>query len=221
MSDLLTQAEPVVSEMRNKILADLSPKVEHRTGKAWTELARDFENFRASLEESDEERAIDLPSAVFLKLSASLLAIYRTLLPIFSDRQELLDLLGEVLFSAFYADGIEAYLQRRFGVSPEARDDAWDQVCRNFVQRGEEEFGQAWTYEQGVKDRRRCFVNIRKCGFADFLLAHDARDLLYVICAGDYVWADALEDYDIRLERPTLLAEGSDACRFQFFKVGA
>jgi hypothetical protein len=152
-------------------------------------------------------------------LSASLLAIYRTLQPVLADNQQLLDLLQEVLFSAFYADGMEAYLRKRFGVTPEAPDEAWDRVCKNFIQRGREQFGEAWLYEQGVKDHRRCFVNIRKCGFADFFLAHGAREILYLLCGGDFLWADALEEYGIKFERPTILAEGNEACRFQFFKV--
>ena len=67
-------------------------------------------------------------------------------------------------------------------------------------------------------DQKRCFVNVRKCGFNDFFLENNARELLYSLCVLDYVWADALEEYGIAFERPTILAEGSDACRFQFFK---
>ena len=61
--------------------------------------------------------------------------------------------------------------------------------------------------------------NITKCGLADFFIGQDAREVLYIFCAADYVWADALEKYGIRFERPAILAEGSEACRFQFFKV--
>jgi hypothetical protein len=73
-------------------------------------------------------------------------------------------------------------------------------------------------FEKGIKDQRRFFVNVRKCGFADVLLDHGARDLLYTLCATDYTWGDGLGKYNIRFERPTTISEGSDACRFQFFK---
>jgi hypothetical protein len=39
-----------------------------------------------------------------------------------------------------------------------------------------------------------------------------------VICALNYAWSDALEEYGIPFQRPTLLSEVSDACRFPFFK---
>ena len=70
-----------------------------------------------------------------------------------------------------------------------------------------------------MRDERRFFINVRKCLFADFFLAHDARAVLYQLCATDYAWGDALGEYNIRFERPTTLSEGSDACRFQFFKM--
>jgi hypothetical protein len=86
--------------------------------------------------------------------------------------------------------------------------------------RGEAQFGAPWVYEQGIRDRKRCFVNVRKCGFADFFLDNDAREILYILCGMDYVWADALmEKYGIRLKRPTILAEGCEACRFQLFNT--
>ena len=46
-----------------------------------------------------------------------------------------------------------------------------------------------------------------------------AREDLYLLCATDYIWGDALEKYGIRFERPTTLSEGSDACRFQLFRM--
>ena len=121
--------------------------------------------------------------------------------------------------SIFFVEGLEAYLLKRFGISTGTPEEAWNQVCANFKKRGEKQFGNAWIYEQGIKDHKRCFVNVRKCGFADFFLDNGAPEVLNLLCVLDYVWADALEDFGIRFERPTTLAEGSDACRFQFFKV--
>jgi len=146
--------------------------------------------------------------------------MYRTLQPRFEDHQQLLDILKSVIDEFAFRGGMEAFLLRRFGISPDAPAEAWDQLRANFLKRGREQYGSGWVMEQGIRDERRYFVNIRKCGFADFFLGNGAREVLYLLCATDYIWGDALAEYGMRLERPTALSEGGDACRIQFFKIG-
>jgi hypothetical protein len=219
MSNLLEESEPMVLEMRKKILEDIGQQITHLADRPWEEISSEISNLAWVLEQANSWRAIDKQSAVFLKISSLALAVYRTLSPLFTDKQELLDTLQSTLKAVFFPEGTEAYLLKRFGISPDSPQRAWNQVCANFKKYGEEQFGNAWTYEQGVKDHKRCFVNIRKCGFADFFLGNGASEVLHLLCVLDYVWADALEEYRIRFERPTTLAEGSDACRFQFFRL--
>jgi hypothetical protein len=187
---------------------------------SWPELAQEISGLTVALERSNAWRAQDQPGAIYLKISCSLLAIHRTLQPRFENPQELLDALKSVIDDFAFPDGVEAFLRERFGVSPEVPGGAWDHIRSGFLEEGRERYGCGWTYEQGIKDERRYFVNVRKCGFADFFLDNDAREVLYLLCATDYIWGDALEEYGIRFERPTTLSEGSDACRFQFFKIG-
>ena len=219
MPNLLEESEPMVLEMRKKILEDIGQQITHLADRPWEEISSEISNVAWVLEQANSWRAIDKQSAVFLKISSLVLAVYRTLSPLFTDNQELLDMLQSMLKDVFFTKGLEAYLLKRFGISPDAPEQAWSQVCANFKKRGEKQFGNAWIYEQGVKDHKRCFVNVRKCGFADFFLDNGAPEVLHLLCVQDYVWADALEEYRIRFERPTTLAEGSDACRFQFFRV--
>ena len=219
MSNLLDEIEPMVVQMRNKILEGVGQQITHLVDRPWEEISSEISNLARALEQANAWRAIDQQSTMFLKMSSLVLAVYRTLSPLFTDNKELLDNLQSILKTIFFAEGLEAYLLKRFGISPGSPEEAWNQVCVNFKKRGEEQFGNAWTYEQGIKDHKRCFVNVRKCGFADFFLDNGAPEVLNLLCVLDYVWADALEDFGIRFERPTTLAEGSDACRFQFFKV--
>lgn len=216
--ELLDQIEPFMQDMRDKIIQTLKVKLPPALQERFDSMEPAIRELISNTEKANAYRAIDMQSAGFTKMSSALLAIYRALEPEFEERQSLLRLIHDVLKTAFYGDGMDAYLEKRFGIVREKPEEAWDMVCRNFKAKGEEQFGEAWTYEQGIMDARRCFVNVRKCGFSDFLLANDARELLYVMCVLDYDWADALEEYGVGFERPTILAEGSDACRFQFFK---
>jgi hypothetical protein len=220
MSELLDSVEPIAAEIRKGVLADLEARVSPLLDESWPELEQEISGLTVALERSNAWRVQDQPGAIYLKISCSLLAIYRTLQPQFDSRQELLDVLKSVIDDVSFPSGVEAFLLERFGVSPDAPGEAWDRVRAGFLERGRERYGSGWTFEHGIRDERRYFVNIRKCGFSDFFLDNDAREVLYLLCATDYLWGDALEEYGIRFERPTALSEGSDACRLQFFKIG-
>jgi hypothetical protein len=219
MSELLEQIEPVAAEVRKAVFADLERRVSKLVERSWSEIGPKISELAGALERADAWRVEDQQGAIHLKISCAILAMYRTLLPLFEERERVLDHLQAVLNAANFSRGMDAFLLDRFGISPDAPEDAWDTLRRNYMEKGRKRYGKAWVFEEGMKDHRRFFVNIRKCGFADFFLAHGAREVLYLLCASDYMWGDALEKYNIRFERPTTLAEGSDACRFQLFKV--
>jgi hypothetical protein len=219
MSELLDKVEPIAAAIREEVLRDLEKRIAPSPDKPWSELSREIAGVAEALAQSNAWRAQDEPGAIYLKVGCFLLAVYRTLEPLFGDRQELLSTLKPAIDEIAFTGGMEAFLLDRFGISPDAPGQAWDQLRARFLERGRERYGSGWVQEAGIQDERRYFVNVRKCGFADFLLDNGARELLYLLCATDYAWGDALEEYGIRLERPTTLSEGSDACRFQFFKI--
>jgi hypothetical protein len=219
MSELMDKVEPIAAGMRKEVLADLETRVTSLLDEPWSELKTEISDLTDVLERSNAWRVQDEPGAIYLKFGCSFLAMYRTLQPRFEDHRELLDILKSVIDGVAFRGGMEAFLLSRFGISPDAPAEAWDQLRANFLKRGREQYGSGWVQEQGIRDERRYFVNIRKCGFADFFLDNGAREVLYLLCATDYIWGDALEEYGIRLERPTALSEGGDACRFQFFKI--
>jgi len=219
MSELLDKIESIAAAMRKQVLDHLETRIIPLSDQPWPELSREIADLAGALAESNAWRAEDEPGAVYLKVGCSLLATYRTLEPLVSDQQALLNVLKSAIDEIGFRGGMQAFLLDRFGVSPDAPAEAWDQLQANFLKRGREQYGSGWLQEAGIRDERRYFVNVRKCGFADFLLDNGGREVLYLLCATDYLWGDALEEYGIRLERPTTLSEGSDACRFQFFKV--
>ncbi len=220
MSEQLAEVEPLAVELRNQVLDDLGRRVYPRRKRSWVGLRQEILRLDPVLQEANAWRAADQQGALYLKVSCTLLAIYRTLVPLFEDRQELLGIMKEVIDEANFRGGMDAFLLGHFGISPDAPEDAWNQICTNYIRKGRERFGATWIIvEQGIKDHRRCFFNYPSCGFADFFLDQGAREVIYLICATDYTWGDALENYGIRFERPTTLSEGADACRFQLFKT--
>jgi hypothetical protein len=186
MSDLLEQIEPIAAEMRKELMNKLGSRITALVDRPWSELAQEIAERERALEITNAWRVLDQQSARILKLSCLLLAMYQTLLPLFEDRQELLDILKTVIDAAVFREGMEAFLLGRFGISSDDSPEvAWDRICKNFVKNGQERYGRAWLYEQGIRDQKRFFVNICQCGFADFFLKHGAREVLYLLCAAD------------------------------------
>jgi len=217
MADHLDEVESFVSEIRKQGLSRFEKKISPLIDQPWSELSQEITAIDNQLQKLNTWRAQDQQGAIYLKISCMLLALYSSLKPLFENEDDLLKIMQETITVNIGAD-MDAFLKDRFGISPDAPDDAWDSLCKNYIIKGSQRYGCNWVFEKGIKDQRRFFVNVRKCGFADFFLDHGARDLLYTLCASDYSWGDELKKYNIRFERPTTLSEGSDACRFQFFK---
>ena len=119
-----------------------------------------------------------------------------------------------------FRNRISGYLESRFGISDNAPHQAFSRISENFQKRGEERFGSTFRYATDIRDGRRNFVNIERCFFNDFFRANQAPEVTSRFCALDKVWAEAPEEhrYGVRFERRTTLANGDDACRFQFHK---
>jgi hypothetical protein len=204
------------------LLKTVRPQITDLHGCSWQELEASVRTRTAMLVEQNEGRAIDDPSRQWLLLSSVILAAYQELRLLVDDAQAVLSILRDAVTVPF-AEHLTAYIADRFGISQDAPEEAFTRIAENFKARGEERFGQAYTYVQEVQDEGRSFVNIQKCFFNDFFRANGMPELTLIFCAMDNLWAEELEKpcYGIRFEHPTTLAQGGDMCRFQFSKRSA
>ena len=87
-----------------------------------------------------------------------------------------------------------------------------------FLQGGQEVFGEKFKYTQETLNDDFNSVMIQRCFFNDFLRGNQAPELIPVFCARDNIWADEIktEKYGVTFQRASLLFLGDDACRFQF-----
>jgi hypothetical protein len=149
-----------------------------------------------------------------------LLATYRCLRSCVGGERRTLGILREALTEPL-REQIAWYIEARFGISQDAPQEAFCRLSETFKPRGDASFGGSFRYVEDLRDERRVFVNIEKCLFEEFFRRNDAPEVTPILCAFDEVWADELSDprYGVRFERPTTLAGGDDACRFQFTKI--
>jgi hypothetical protein len=211
----LSIGEAIVSNL----LEAARPQIPALHGRSWQALTSAIRAHAATLAEQNAARATDGPSQQWLALSSLLLAAYRELQPLVGDAQEVLAILRHAMAAPIQAR-IATHLEERFGITQETPADAFTLIAANFKRRGDERFGDAFTYVQDVQDETRSFINIERCFFNDFIRANGAPEVTPIFCAMDYLWADELEQprYGVRFDRPTTLAQGHDACRFQFTK---
>jgi len=159
------------------------------------------------------------PSPRWRRLSWAVLIVYRVLRPVVGEKRAL----GAIqsLLSRQFRRHTHAYLEDRFGITQDAPGEAFARIAENYQPRGERLFGSGFIYVQAVQERDRSDTHIRKCLFNDFFGAHGAPELTPVFCALDSIWVDELHRprYGVRFERPTTLAAGGDACRFQFSRA--
>jgi hypothetical protein len=172
--------------------------------------------------EENVHLAVDPAAARWIELSSMLLATYRSLRSSLGNERRTLTLLREALTGPF-REQITSYIEARFGISQDAPKEAFRCVSQNFRSRGKVSFGRSFRYVDDVQDDHRAFVNIERCLFNEFFRQNGAPEVTPVLCALDNVWADELSKpkYGVRFERPTTLAQGDDACRFQFTKTEA
>lgn len=183
---------------------------------SWADIERTATARAAELRERNKSRAVDPPTQLWLERSSIVLAVYLELRPL-AESVDVLTVIRTALIAPF-AQQVNQYLEGRFGISQTAPREAFVRISENFKRRGEERFGKAFAYVPDVQDGTRSFTNIARCFFNDYFRSNGAPEVTSVFCALDKVWADALDagPYGVRFERPTTLAQGADACRFQF-----
>jgi len=150
------------------------------------------------------------------RISWVILIVYR-LLKIFFGQDRSVAIVHSRLERRFKND-MPSYIAHRFGITPDAPQSAFDRIAENYVPLGQKLFGSGFSYVPAVHDNDRSFTHINKCLFNDFFRQHGAPELTSIFCALDSIWIDELHQpkYGVRFERPTTLAGGDDACRFQF-----
>lgn len=92
--------------------------------------------------------------------------------------------------------------------------DPFDSIRRYSEERSSKAYGPSFVIDQ--VELERGFVSIVSvCGYRTILARHGADDLINLFCAWDRTWIEALPE-KIDFRRPTTLAQGHDACRFEF-----
>ena len=159
------------------------------------------------------------PSRRWLAFSWAILIAYRTLTPFVGQKKAISILQGAL--SRRFKRHIQTYIADRFGISQTKPEEAFERISRNYKARGETLFGPRFTYVQAIQDQQRSHTHIEKCLFNDFFRAHGAPEVTPLFCALDSVWVEELHrpPYKVHFERPTTLAAGNDACRFQFSRT--
>lgn len=159
------------------------------------------------------------PTPRWRRLSWAVLIVYRALRP-FAGQNRALGLIQSLLSQQFRRH-TAAYLEDRFGITQDAPGEAFARIAENYQPRGQRLFGSGFIYEQAVQTPERSDTHIRSCLFNDFFRAHGAPELTPVFCALDSIWVEELHKprYGVRFERPTTLAAGGDACRFEFSRA--
>ena len=159
------------------------------------------------------------PTLRWRRLSWAVLIIYRALRPVIGEKRALGTI--QSVLSRQFRRHAHAYLEDRFGIRQDAPAGAFAQIAENYQPRGQRLFGSGFVYVQAVQTPERSDTHIRRCLFNDFFRAHGAPELTRVFCALDSIWVDELHKprYRVHFERPTTLAAGDDACRFQFSRV--
>ncbi len=159
------------------------------------------------------------PSRRWLVLAWAVLIAYRVL-RVFVGTERALSAI-EMFLSRQFQKHTSAYLEERFGIVQDKPREAFDRIAENYRLRGERLFGPRFTYIEAVATDDQSHTHITKCLFNDFFRAHGAPEVVQIFCALDSVWVDELHKprYGTRFLRPTTLAQGADACRFQFSRA--
>jgi hypothetical protein len=202
------------------LLNEVKPQIADLRGRPWEEIVEAVRARAAEHAERNVTRVIDGPSQQWLLLSSLVLAAYQELQPLLGNTQEVLTILYNAMAAPYKAQ-LPAYLAERLKISPDAPHEAFARIAENLRTGGQERFGNAFIYVQDVQDETRSFTNVNKCFFNDFFRATGAPEVTRIFCGLDNLSADELHkpQYRVRFERPTTLAQGDDACRFQFTKV--
>lgn len=184
----------------------------------WPRVRQEIQRQSGLLQVSYASWVIDNQSKSHLMQSSLILSAYQVLSPLLNDKAQVLEIVGNTLMSGL-EEQVEAYLERRFGISQAAPEEAYEKSV-NFKTLGERIFGRTFVYEREIQDETQRINVIRKCFFNDFYHVNYAHELLSKVCAVDEVWMAELNKpkYGVKAFRTTLLSKGEDGCRFHLIR---
>lgn len=179
----------------------------------------EIEAERDSLIQILAAQVTDEGSLRILEQIAEVLSVYKVLLRRGLDAEGASDAIVSAL-SLWVNENASAYAEARLGIRRTAPDAALEDVRRNFKKRGEERFGEHFTYVLEGADNRRAHFAITRCLYNDVLRSLGYPEVIPVFCALDVIWtAEATNaPFPLTFDRPTTLARGDDRCRFYFGK---
>jgi hypothetical protein len=218
-----TDRKPEIDDaVVSQFLRGVSDRLTSTELERWQAAQGSVRSDASRIAEENTQLAEDPAAAGWIAFASMLLATYRSLRLSLGDEKRTVTVLGEALTGP-RREQITSFIEARFGISQDAPEEAFRRVSENFKSRGEMSFGRSFRYVDDVRDDSRAFVNIERCLFNEFFRQNGAPEVTPILCALDNVWADELSKprYGVRFERPTMLANGDDACRFQFTKTRA
>jgi hypothetical protein len=82
-------------------------------------------------------------------------------------------------------------------------------------------YGPSFAFERERDDADAYLLNIDRCFYHRYFVAHDAPELTRIFCDWDSAWIGAIDParHGVSFERPTTLGYGGDRCRFQFRRL--
>lgn len=105
--------------------------------------------------------------------------------------------------------------------SLENADDPMETMVENSERKMQESYGDIFEIEPEGDGEQFYSSTVRQCGYHEFFESYGVPELTQVMCAWDRNWADEIdpEEHGIEFKRPTTIAAGDDACRFEFHRV--
>jgi len=222
MSQDLNQLNIKVRDALEAFLVSLQERAAHLIKQPWADIRPEIESLAQSLQEQNAGLVVDEPSKSHLARSSLLLAAYRVLTPLIDDRSLVRENLQIALDDRVKQD-VAAYLVERFDISSAMPEQAFERAAVNLKKIGDRKFGRAFIYQQEILTETQGVTVVRKCFFNDFFRANNARELLPLLCAGDELWMNELNQpkYGVRAFRTALLSQGDTVCRFHITRVNS
>lgn len=187
-----------------------------------SEMIKNIQHDVIDLADQNKDLIIDDASKLYLAISVLILATYRNSSSMIKDSETRIDVLQKAI-EDYFKTGIRDYIKVRFDVDYNKPEEAYSKVMDNFLTRGKKYLGDAFSYGIDSKSSDKVVFRVSKCFFLNFFKRNNAQEATKIMCVLDSVWAREFNEgaYNILFDRPTLMSDGDDICRFQFRKSEA
>jgi hypothetical protein len=176
------------------------------------ELDKKIQAEQTALEKQYGSWVVDEPSKFHLRFMSLLLASYRVLQSVLSKDDTLI-----LLKKAAIEPSRQSILQGvRYAL--DYAPNPMTVLTDASKEREEEFFGRTFAFERIQDDNKAYLLHVNGCFYHKFSVENNAPELMQILCAWDWSWADAIqpEKDGFKFELPTTLGLGGDVCRFYF-----